>query len=252
MIAPMTSQRSPSLNLLLLAGTAEARQLGVELQQAGHRVTAWLSELPRGNNPMPVTFEMRDPEDPAALRRDMAKYDAVLDLSHGFDAVLSHAGFAAATRLGKPFVSFARPGWALDDPLLRSVSDVAAAARAVPSGARVFAATGWASLPQFLPFDGERLMLRQTSRHERPAPFDFVDLIFGDPPFTVAAETALFRDLGVNLLICRNLGGQASRPKVNAALALGLPVVLIERPRLPEGAVCLSNLEAMLDWVARL
>lgn len=252
MIAPMTAPNRPSLNLLLLAGTAEARHLGVALAEAGHRVTAWLTEPPRGNNPMPMAFEMRAPEDANALRRDMAGFDAVLDLSHGFDAVLSHAGFAAATALSKPFVSFTRPGWALDDPQLQSASDVPAAAQAVPPGARVFAATGWASLPQFLPFQGARLMLRQTSRHDRPAPYAFVDLIFGDPPFTVASETALFRDLGVDLLICRNLGGDASRPKVDAARALGLPVVLIEKPRLPEGAHCLSDLHAMMNWVARL
>ncbi|MAP15051.1 MAG: precorrin-6x reductase [Oceanibulbus sp.] len=252
MIAPMTAPNRPSLNLLLLAGTAEARQLGFALAEAGHRVTAWLTEPPRGSNQMPMAFEMRDPEDTTALLRDMAGFDAVLDLSHGFDAVLSHVGFAAAAALDKPFASFARPGWALDDALLRSVPDVPAAARAVPPGARVFAATGWASLPQFLPFEGARLMLRQTSRHDRPAPYDFVDLIFGDPPFTVAAETALFRDLGVDLLICRNLGGAASRPKVDAALALGLPVILIEKPRLPEGARCLNDLDAMMDWVAQL
>ncbi|MEQ5828803.1 precorrin-6A/cobalt-precorrin-6A reductase [Sulfitobacter sp. NFXS29] len=248
----MTAPNHPSLNLLLLAGTAEARQLGLALAEAGHRVTAWLTEPPRGSNPMPMAFEMRDPDDTTALLRDMAGFDAVLDLSHGFDAVLSHAGFAAAAALNKPCVSFARPGWALDDPLLRSVSDVPAAASAVPPGARVFAATGWASLPQFLPFKGTRLMLRQTSRHDRPAPYDFVDLIFGDPPFTVATETALFRDLGVDLLICRNLGGTASRPKVDAALALGLPVILIAKPRLPEGAQCLTDLGAMMDWVAQL
>ncbi|WP_050770384.1 precorrin-6A/cobalt-precorrin-6A reductase [Sulfitobacter indolifex] len=248
----MTAPNRPSLNLLLLAGTAEARHLGIALAKAGHRVTAWLTEPPRGNNPMPMAFEMRDPENTTALRRDMTGFDAVLDLSHGFDAVLSHAGFAAATALGKPFVSFARPGWDLDDPLLQSASDVPAAARAVPPGARVFAATGLASLPQFLPFKGARLMLRQTSRHDRPAPYAFVDLIFGDPPFTVTAETALFRDLAVDLLICRNLGGEASRPKVDAARALGLPVILIERPRLPEGARCLTNLDAMMDWVAHL
>jgi precorrin-6A/cobalt-precorrin-6A reductase len=252
MIAPMTASNHPSLNLLLLAGTAEARQLGVALAEAGHRVTAWLTEPPRGSNPMPMAFEMRDPEDTTALLRDMAGFDAVLDLSHGFDAGLSHAGFATAAALDKPFVSFARPGWTLDDPLLRSVSDVPAAARAVPPGACVFAATGWASLPQFLPFKGARLMLRQTSRHDRPAPYDFVDLIFGDPPFTIASETALFRDLGVDLLICRNLGGEASRPKVDAARALGLPVILIERPRLPKGVRCLTDLDAMMDWVAQL
>ena len=37
-----------------------------------------------------------------------------------------------------------------------------------------------------------------------------------------------------------------------AALTLGLPVILIDRPPLPEGAPCLADLDAMLDWVAQL
>lgn len=201
---------------------------------------------------MPVPSELRDPRDAAALQRDMARYDAVLDLSHGFDASLSHAGFAAATRLGLPFLSFERPGWPTDDPHVQAAPDVATAAHAVPRGARVFAATGWASMPDFVPFRGSQLMLRQTSRHERPAPYDFVELIFGAPPFTVAQEMALFRDLSLDLLICRNLGGVASRPKVDAALALGVPVILIDRPSPPQDAPRLSDIDAICDWVDTL
>jgi precorrin-6A/cobalt-precorrin-6A reductase len=107
-------------------------------------------------------------------------------------------------------------------------------------------------MTDFVPFRGSRLMLRQTSRHERPAPYDFVELIFGEPPFTVAQEIALFRDLSVDLLICRNLGGVASRPKVDAALALGVPVILIARPSPPQDAPRLSDIDAICDWVDTL
>ena len=63
---------------------------------------------------------------------------------------------------------------------------------------------------------------------------------------------ALFRELAVDLLICRNLGGEGSRPKVDAALALGIPVVLIDRPPLPQNAPRLSDLDAIFDWVRNL
>ncbi len=248
----MTTARAFPLNLLLLAGSAEARELAERLTAAGHSVAAWMTEPPRGQTSMPVPVELRDPKDCVALRRDMARYNAVLDLSHSFDAPLSHAGFAAATALGLPFVSFERPAWPADDPLITTASDVASAAKAIPKDARVFAATGWASLPEFTPFRGSRLMLRQTHRHDRPAPYDFVDLIFGDPPFVTRQEADLFHALSVDLLICRNLGGSASRPKVDAALALGLPVILIDRPAHPANAPHLMSLDAMLNWVAQL
>ena len=97
MIAPMTAPVRPSLTLLLLAGTAEARQLARALTQAGHRVTAWLTEPPRGSNPMPMAYEMRDAGDAAALRRDMAGFDAVLDLAdvQGFATGFLSGGSAA-------------------------------------------------------------------------------------------------------------------------------------------------------------
>ncbi|MEX3315231.1 precorrin-6A/cobalt-precorrin-6A reductase [Sulfitobacter sp. PS-8MA] len=248
----MTTSRAFPLNLLLLAGSAEARDLAERLSGAGHRVTTWMTEPPRSPAPMPVPVQLRDPKDSAALRRDMAAYDAVLDLSHSFDAALSRAGFAAATALGLPYMRFERPAWPLNAPSITAAPGVAEAARAIPMGARVFAATGWASLPDFLPFQGSRLMLRQTHRHERPAPYDFVDLVFGDPPFVTEAEIALFRALSVDLLICRNLGGRASRPKVDAAVALGLPIILIDRPARPADAPRVETLDAMIDWVAQL
>ena len=252
MIVSMTTRSRTSPKLLLLAGSAEARQLAERLLGEGFDLSAWLTEPPRSDTPMPVSYALRDPSDKGALRRDMAGFDAVLDLSHGFDALLSHAGYAAASELGLPFVRFERPAWPIDNPLLQAAPDVASAARSIPRGARVFAATGCPSLKEFVPFRGSRLMLRQTSGHDRSAPYDFVDLIFDTPPFTVEGEMALFRELAVDLLICRNLGGEGSRPKVDAALALGIPVVLIDRPPLPQNAPRLSDLDAIFDWVRNL
>ena len=252
MIAPMNAPQSPSLNLLLIAGSAEARRAGAHLMAQGHEVTAWFSEPPRAPEALPFDSILRDAGDPAGLERDMARFDAVLDLGHAFDAPLRHAVADVAAALEKPLARFDRPPWSCDDPLLHAAPDVASAAARIPEGARVFAATGWASLPAFQPFPGARLMLRQTHRHDRPAPFDFVDLIYGAPPFDVAGEQKLFQDRAVDLLICRNLGGTASRPKVDAALELGLPVILIDRPALPDYGELFSDLDALTDWVARL
>lgn len=92
-------------------------------------------------------------------------------------------------------------------------------------------------------------MLRQTRRHTRPAPYPFVELVFGDPPFSVEDEQAVFQDLNIDTLICRNLGGRASRPKLDAATALGINVILIDRPLPPEGMQAVEDIETALDWV---
>jgi precorrin-6A/cobalt-precorrin-6A reductase len=239
------------LDLLVLAGSAEARQIARAAGDAGARVRAWVSEPPRGAEPMPVSTELVDFSDPAALSARMDGVEAVLDASHGFDGAMSRAGYEAARLRDLPFLSFQRPGWELE-PGWRSAPDVAAAMPMIAPGARVFSATGWASLPDCAAFPGERLLLRQTARHDRVPPYPFVELVFGDAPFTMEAETALFRALRVDMLICRNLGGGPSRPKLDAARALDIPAILIDRPLLPDGARAVSTVAAAFDWLARL
>lgn len=62
---------------------------------------------------------------------------------------------------------------------------------------------------------------------------------------------ALFRKLGVDWLVVKNSGGEASRSKLDAARILGIPVALIERPAQPPGPK-LTTVEDALDWVAGL
>jgi precorrin-6A/cobalt-precorrin-6A reductase len=56
----------------------------------------------------------------------------------------------------------------------------------------------------------------------------------------------------VEYLICRNLGGLPSRPKVDAALALGMKTILIDRPAAPKGSVVVADIAGVLAWVADL
>lgn len=240
--------------LLLLAGSFEARQLAQTLSDEGVAYTALISEPPRGAGVMPQPPLLRRFEGAGALADWIAAqgFSAVLDASHSFDRTVSEQGAAAARALSLPYLRLERAPWTCEAPNWQRVPSVRAAANGIAAGARVFAATGWDSLPFFSPFAGAVLMLRQTRRHDRPAPYPFVDLIFGDPPFSAQDEETLFRRLAVNHLICRNLGGRASRPKLDAALALGLKVTLIDRPAPPEGTVSVGRIEDALTWALSL
>lgn len=241
------------LNILLLAGSAEARQIAHALIPQGVRLRALVSEPPRGPDPMPVPCRLHPFDDAAALADLMQGVDAVIDASHGFDGTMTEVGARAAGIAGVPFVTLSRPPWDVaEHPLWQTARDMRAAMAMVPTGARVFAATGWASLQHCGGFPGARLLLRQTAPHDRKPPFDFVELVFGQAPFTAASEQVLFRELRVDMLICRNLGGTPSRPKLEAAKALNLPVILLDRPPHPQGAATVHSVEAVLEWVARL
>ena len=53
-------------------------------------------------------------------------------------------------------------------------------------------------------------------------------------PFTFAYDLALMRSRGIEWVVARNAGGTGARAKIDAARELGLPVVMIARPDLPE------------------
>lgn len=241
------------LNILLLAGSAEARQIAQAVQAQGLGVHALVSEPPRGPSPMPVAFEVLEFTDAADLLPRLTGFDAVVDASHGFDGQMTRIGHAAAQQAGLPFVSLNRLRWSLDEsPLWSAAPSVRAAIAMIAPHEQVFSAAGWASLPECAAFQGARLFLRQTSPHDRQPPYPFVKLVFGDAPFSVASETALFEDLRIDVLLCRNLGGRPSRPKLDAALALGLRVILIDPPAAPEGAETLTDVAQVLTWIDAL
>lgn len=225
------------------------------LSSHGVPYDAWLSEAPRGDARMPQIPLLRRFDTVEDMRDAMVQggYTAVLDASHVFDRSVTQQGFGAAKTLGLPYLRLERPAWETDGhPKLHRASDVAAANAMIGQGTRVFCATGWDSLPEYAGFQGGVLMVRQTRRHTRSAPFPFVELVFGDPPFTAADEQALFKDLKVDMLICRNLGGPASRPKLDAAQALDLEVILIERPLAPQGLPTVADIHTALEWTLAL
>jgi precorrin-6A/cobalt-precorrin-6A reductase len=239
-------------HILLLAGSTQARQTAEALQAQGLSYAAWMSEAPRGSGQMPQAPQLRRFDSAAQMQAAMVQggFDAVLDAGHVFDAATTAQAFAAARALGLPHLRLARPAW--DLPQAERVHDVTAASALIPPGARVFSATGWDSLPAFAGFAGEVLLLRQTRRHGRAAPWPFVELVFGDPPFSVRAERALFEALRVDTLVCRNIGGEASMPKIEAAQALALRLIVIERPAPPSGMRVVTDMTAALDWMAGL
>lgn len=238
--------------ILLLAGSFEARRVAEALSAQGLIYDAWLNEPPRGAAPMPQIPVLRQFGSTQAVQAAMTEggYGAVIDASHVFDRSVTQMAFGAARALGLPYLRLERPAWqTAGHPRWRRAGDVAQANAMIPPHARVFCATGWESLREFIPFQGQRLLLRQTRTHDRPPPYPHVELVFGDPPFSTEQEVALFKRLDVDLLICRNLGGRASRPKLDAADVLDLDVILIDRPAAPDGLPSVAEIDAALAWL---
>ncbi|MEP5031872.1 MAG: precorrin-6A/cobalt-precorrin-6A reductase [Marinomonas sp.] len=242
-------------HILLLAGSFEARSLAEAMTARGLQYDAWITEPPRGSAPMPVTPQLRRFDRAKDMQQAIGQggYRAVLDASHVFDRLATKQAFAAAKTMNLPYLRIERPAWATTGhPKTTSAKDVRTATAMIGEGARVFAATGWDSLPDYANFKGEVLMLRQTRRHPRPAPYPFVELAFGDPPFSIDDEKELFASHKIDTLVCRNLGTSASGMKVDAAQALGLHVILIDRPALPQGLEMVTHAADGIAWALNL
>lgn len=241
--------------ILLLAGSFEARNVAQMLSAREVSYDIWISEMPRVAAPMPQGPQLHQFTCAEKMQAAIAqgRYSAIVDASHVFDRRVTQMGFDAARKLGVPFLRLERPAWdTAAHPRWCEAVDVAQASAMIGPRARVFCATGWDSLPDYSPFRGDTLFLRQTRRHTRSAPLPHVELVFGDPPFDAAHEQVLFARLGVDLLICRNLGGVASRPKLDAAVALDLDVILVARPEAPQGLPRVGRIEKAIEWLVQL
>jgi len=241
--------------ILVMAGAREAHGLVTALLARGRQLIASLPEPERmfGALPVPTRIGAFANRAEAATWLSSEGVRFVLDASHAFDDEICAPLRQAAQDLQLPYLRIVRPPW---QPTLRdrwiikpSIRDAVAD---IPTGARVFSNTGWASLPEFADFKGATLYLRHTGATARAAPFPFVDVVTGQPPFSQFEEEALFSRLGITHLICRNVGGAASMSKLLAARAVRIPVMMIERKPLADQVPLVENVADALAWEARV
>jgi precorrin-6x reductase len=64
-----------------------------------------------------------------------------------------------------------------------------------------------------------------------------------------AGDEALLRAHAIDLVVCKNAGGTGAQAKLVAARALALPVLMIDRPALPDRHQ-VADIAAVLHWIA--
>jgi precorrin-6A/cobalt-precorrin-6A reductase len=240
-----------SAHVLVLGGTTEARELAAALAaRSGVRVTTSLAG--RVARPGAQTGDVRvggfgGAEGLAAWLREHV-VDAVVDATHPFAASITRNAARAAAMTGVPLVVLRRPGW-LPGPGDRwhPVASLDAAAELLPRlGHRVFLTTGRLGLAAFAHLTGLHFVVRSVEPPGQPQPPD-TRLIQARGPFTLSGERALLRTHRIDVLVTKDSGGAATAPKLTAARQLGLPVVVVRRPPLPDGLSAVPDVSAALD-----
>lgn len=175
----------------------------------------------------------------------------LIDATHPFAAQMSAHAVAAARAEALPLIALTRPPWTerAGDRWTR-VPDMETAARALPDApATVLLAIGRLNLDVFASAPGHRYILRLIDAPDAPLPLPRTEVILARGPFTEPDDRALMIAHDVDVVVSKNAGGTAAVAKIDAARALGLPVIMIDRPVLPPRPEA-HDVGDVLRWVA--
>ncbi len=179
---------------------------------------------------------------------DRLSVERVIDASHPCERETPGKIAALCTTQCIPYLRLRRKAWepSAEDHWFGADNANAAFCDLKPSWKRVFLCLGSADRVPFLT-DRERWYLirtREWGHVSRPLQYAFTGK---DGPFTVEQEIDLMTDHRIDVLVTRNAGGKGAVPKVSAARVMGLPVVMLARPRSPGPEV--ATVREALSWL---
>lgn len=189
----------------------------------------------------------------AGLVRYLQDHDIthVIDATHPFATGMSRNAVDACAQAGVPLVALTRPEWRpVAGDQWREVADIDAAVRALDGPpSRVFLALGRMFLAAFAAQPQHHYLLRLVDR-PKAAPLPDCHVVVARGPFDLAGDLALLQDHDIDLIICKNSGGDGAEAKLIAARALRLPVLMIARPVSPR-RVEFHHPQQVLGWLER-
>ncbi|OQR64139.1 cobalt-precorrin-6A reductase [Streptomyces maremycinicus] len=240
------------MHVLILGGTAEARRLA-ELLAAdalpGLRVTTSLAGRVTAPRLPPGEVRLGGFGGAEGLAAWLVEHavDALVDATHPFAADISRNAAKAADGTGVPLLALRRPGWVpVAGDSWHEAGSLAEAAALLPAlGRRVFLTTGRMGLAAFADLDDLWFLVRSVEAPGTPAP-SRIEVLLDRGPFTLAGERELLVRHRIDVLVTKDSGGAATAPKLTAARAVGLPVVVVRRPPVPAGVRIVADPEQAL------
>ncbi|MGD1885642.1 MAG: cobalt-precorrin-6A reductase [Cohaesibacteraceae bacterium] len=227
--------------VLILAGTAEARELASRLADLGSvDVIASLA----GATVDPKAYRVKTKVGGFGGIEGLTAWliaehiSVVIDATHPFASTMSRNAAMASASLQMPLIRFERPAWEPGpDDKWSAAESLPDALEQLPRGARAFFATGKGTIEHLeqvgVPRRDVWCAIRVIDRPERSFPLPLGTFIAARPPFTLADEIRTLRELEASHLVAKNAGGAFGRSKLLAARQLGLPIIMVKRPAPP-------------------
>jgi precorrin-6A/cobalt-precorrin-6A reductase len=241
------------VTVLVLGGTAEARSLADLLVRDGVDVISSLAgrvarpRLPVGR----VRVGGFGGVDGLASFLAEHAISAVVDATHPFSERMSANAVAACEAGDVPLLRLERLGWAGTAGADRWhwVDHHAGAAALVAGlGRRPFLTIGRQELGVFTgPLAAHTVLARVVDVPEIPLPASWT-LVTSRGPYDVAAERDLMTGHSVDALVTKDSGGSYTWPKMQVAMELDIPVVVVRRRPPPTNVPTVSDPVAAAAW----
>jgi precorrin-6A/cobalt-precorrin-6A reductase len=241
--------------ILVLGGTAEARELATLLDAAGARFMSSLAgRVARPRLPVGAVH-MGGFGGVPGLRSFLLenRVTAVVDATHPFAQGMTANAVAACTADGVPLLRLERPGWS-DAPGADTWEWVddhdAAATAAARLGRHPFLTVGRQSLDHFVrPLGDVATLVRAVDEPGIHLPGAWT-LVLSRGPYLLDDERALFDEHDVDVVVTKDSGGTYTRSKLQVAAERGAAVVIVRRGPGPAGVEVVSDPQAAVDWAS--
>jgi precorrin-6A/cobalt-precorrin-6A reductase len=238
------------MRVLLLGGTSEARALAARLHPGVDVISSLAGRVP---DPALPVGEVRIGGFGGVdgMRRWLteAAVDAVVDATHPYAATITAHAATVCDELQLPHLVLARPAWDPGDAIVVDSDAEAAKTVAAERHSRVFLTTGRSGTAAFADVDAWFLIRAVTAPVADTLPRRH-QLVLSRGPYHYDDEVALMRDHHIDALVTKNSGGAMTRPKLDAAAALGVAVVMVDRPPPPPDVATVTTVDDAVEWVS--
>lgn len=239
--------------ILLLGGTTEAREISEVLANCDD-TDAVISLAGRTSTPPAFMIPLRvggfgGIDGLASYLQDNG-VDLLINATHPYANQIAFNAVAASKKAGVPLISIRRPAWTpAKGDRWTMVEDGPAIIRALGrrKARNVFLPLGQKELHHFEAAPRHNYLIRTVEPVGGPLKLPKAKFIQERPPFTKASEIELMTRHKIDVMVMKNSGGSASYPKILAARELGIEVIVLERPKLPDVPVCRSVAEVVMS-----
>ncbi|WP_131836140.1 cobalt-precorrin-6A reductase [Ancylobacter aquaticus] len=256
MTTPFSIRETGAPRLLILGGTAEARELAAALAaRRGFDVSLSLAGRTRNPLPSPAPTRSGGFGGAAGLAAHLKaeRIDALVDATHPFAAIISRNAAQAAQSAGVPLLALLRPQWQCEpgDLWTQAATLPEAVEKLGPAPRRVLVALGRNEVRALEAAPQHHYLVRSIDPVEPPLDVPQASYIEARGPFAEEDERALLAAHRIDAILSKNSGGAATYGKITAARVLGIEVVMVARPVRPE-VETVASVGEVLDWLETL